>query len=92
MAITPTGPRIGGQTAGQTAGQTGNRIQRGQGTQPRADALLEGPRERPQRRSILRTAIDDTEIGRQLTRLARLLAANEIDMDAPRGSYLNFLV
>ncbi|EKE77363.1 MULTISPECIES: hypothetical protein [Oceanibaculum] len=88
MAINPTGPRIGGQASGQA----GNRIQRGQGAQPRPDALLEGPRERPQRRSILRTAIDDTEIGRQLARLGRLLAADEIDMDAPRGSYLNFLV
>lgn len=88
MAITPTGPRIGGQTAGQA----GSRIQRGQGTQPRADALLEGPRERPQRRSILRTAIDESDIGKQLSRLARLLAADDIDMDAPRGSYLNFLI
>ncbi|WP_140056063.1 hypothetical protein [Oceanibaculum nanhaiense] len=88
MAITPTGPRIGGQTSGQA----GNRIQRGQGTQPRADALLEGPRERPQRRSILRTAIDEADIGKQLNRLARLLAADDIDMDSPRGSYLNFLV
>lgn len=88
MAITPTGPRIGGQATGQT----GTRIQRGREAEPRPDALLDGPRERPQRRSILRTAIDDTEIGRQLARLARLLAANDIDMDAPRGSYLNFLV
>ena len=91
MATTPTGPRIDGQTAGQT-GTTGTRVQRGREAQPRPDALLEGPRGRPQRRSILRTAIDDTEIGRQLTRLARLLAAGDIDMDSPRGSYLNFLV
>ena len=87
MALTPTGPRIGGQPANDASGRV----------QPR-QPLLEGPRldtprrEQPRRASILRTAMDETEIGRQLTRLSRLLANDEIDQDAPRGSYLNFLV
>ncbi|MBU0726502.1 MAG: hypothetical protein KJ904_09180 [Alphaproteobacteria bacterium] len=82
MALTPTGPRIGGQPANDASGRV----------QPR-QPLLDGPRrEQPRRASILRTAMDETEIGRQLTRLSRLLANDEIDQDAPRGSYLNFLV
>jgi len=49
---------------------------------------------RPRRRLIgpIATAVSESEIAQQLRRLARLWAADEIDMDAPRGSYLNFLV
>lgn len=82
MALTPTGSRIGGQGANGASGRV----------QPR-QAQMEDPRQGPQRRpSLLRTAIDETEIGRQLARLAQLLSRDEIDQDAPRGSYLNFLV
>ena len=62
--------------------------------EPAAKAEKAEKAERPRRRFVgpIATAVTESEIANQLRRLARLWASDEIDMDAPRGSYLNFLV
>ncbi|MBT6138443.1 MAG: hypothetical protein HOH65_13305 [Rhodospirillaceae bacterium] len=40
----------------------------------------------------LRTAVTDGEIDTQIARLMQLIANDNIDPDAPPGSYLNFLI
>ena len=49
-------------------------------------------RARPERGFRLRTAVMPEEIERQIQRLMTLIANDNIDPDAPPGSYLNLLV
>ncbi|GAB4191813.1 MAG: hypothetical protein OHK0024_31980 [Thalassobaculales bacterium] len=81
MAVNPTGPQIERRPPTRPAPRTERAA-----TDPRA--LPRSPRSA----SRLATAISESEIARQLSRLAALLTGGEIDMSAPRGSYLNFLV
>jgi len=46
----------------------------------------------PDRGYRLKTAISDADIERQIRRLMTLIANDNIDPDAPPGSYLNLLV
>jgi hypothetical protein len=49
-------------------------------------------RSTPQRGFRLKTATTDAEIERQIQRLMTLIANDNIDPDAPPGSYLNMLL
>lgn len=49
-------------------------------------------RSRPDRGFRLKTAIAPDEIERQIQRLMNLIANDNIDQEAPPGSYLNMLV
>ncbi|MCR9072858.1 MAG: hypothetical protein NXI18_14160 [Alphaproteobacteria bacterium] len=86
MALTPTGPgnsRVPARTGGRTA--VPSRVEAASGSAParRAD---------PERGYRLKTATTDAEIERQIQRLMTLIANDNIDPDAPPGSYLNLLL
>ncbi len=49
-------------------------------------------RTRPERGFRLKTAVTPEEIERQIQRLMTLISNDNIDPDAPPGSYLNLLV
>lgn len=58
-----------------------------------AQAPVETPaRPRPERGFRLKTAVSPDEIERQIQRLMSMIANDNIDPDAPPGSYLNMLV
>ncbi|WP_420565789.1 hypothetical protein [Thalassobaculum sp.] len=86
MALRPTGPgdsRIPSRTGGRALVPT------------RVDApAVPAPAERaaPPRGYRLKTATTDAEIERQIQRLMVLIANDNIDPDAPPGSYLNLLL
>lgn len=85
MALTPTGPRPSGVPNRQTV----TRAPRQQ--PPRAQApQAEQTRPTPGRR--LRVAISDAEIDAQIKRLVSLIANDNIDPNAPPGSYINMLL
>ncbi len=86
MALTPTGPREPRVPA--------TRI-RPAGTPVRAipTATPEpAARPRPDRGFRLKTATSPQDIERQIQRLMNLIANDNIDPDAPPGSYLNMLI
>ncbi len=86
MALRPTGP---GEpqvpaTRARPAGTPARAV-------PAAPSLPAG-RPQPDRGFRLRTAVSPDEIERQIQRLMNLIANDNIDPDAPPGSYLNMLV
>lgn len=86
MALRPTGPgdsRIPARTGGRTVGPAQVGV-------PAAPAPAE--RTTTARGYRLKTATTDAEIERQIQRLMLLIANDNIDPDAPPGSYLNLLV
>lgn len=86
MALTPTGPGDPRVPA---------RRSRPAGTPARtAPAVPAAPvvRPRPDRGFRLKTATSPNDIERQIQRLMNLIANDNIDPDAPPGSYLNLLV
>lgn len=90
MALPPTGP--GNRGVGDIRG----RVQRPAVRRP---ARLVPAEETPQlapsaptRGFRLRTATTDADIDRQIARLMSLIANDNIDPDAPPGSYINFLI
>lgn len=86
MALRPTGPgdpRIPSRPGGRAA------------VPARVDAPASpAPVQRatPARGYRLKTATTDAEIERQIQRLMTLIANDNIDPDAPPGSYLNLLL
>ncbi|MCR9255654.1 MAG: hypothetical protein NXI16_06105 [Alphaproteobacteria bacterium] len=106
MALPPTGRRSSGNLPARTDAVGGvsesraaalakiREIARPEPAAPAEPAAKAEKAERPRRRFVgpIATAVTESEIANQLRRLARLWASDEIDMDAPRGSYLNFLV
>lgn len=94
MALTPSGPRGTGQGG---VGDIRGRVQRPAVRRPaRVSTSDDTPRliesSAPTPGFRLRTATTDEEIDRQIARLLTLLANDNIDPDAPPGSYINFLV
>jgi len=85
MALRPTGPGEPQVPAPRP---------RPAGVPGRAGAVAAPPpvRSRPERGYRLRTATSPDEIERQIQRLMTLIANDNIDPDAPPGSYLNLLV
>lgn len=86
MALRPTGPgesRIPSRTEGRTVVPA--RIDT-----PAAPAPVE--RSAPARGYRLKTATTNAEIERQIQRLMELIANDNIDPEAPPGSYLNLLL
>ncbi|MEQ8587050.1 MAG: hypothetical protein RLO01_10985 [Thalassobaculaceae bacterium] len=86
MALPPTGPgdsRIPARTGGRPAA-------------PARVAAPSGPapaqRSAPSPGYRLKTATTDAEIERQIQRLMALIANDNVDPDAPPGSYLNLLL
>lgn len=61
---------------------------------PRVPAPSQAPRQAPSRGRgyRLKTATTDAEIEKQIQRLLSLIANDNIDPDAPPGSYLNLLL
>jgi hypothetical protein len=94
MALTPSGPRNGG------VGAPNGRVRRPVVRRPDAatparvaqQQPLQIPSSAPTPGFRLRTATTDAEIDRQIKRLMLLLANDNIDPDAPAGSYINFLI
>lgn len=92
MALRPTGPgdsRIPARTEGRAVVPTRVDV-------PFASVPAEKPapveRSTPTRGYRLKTATTDAEIERQIQRLMVLIANDNIDPDAPPGSYLNLLL
>ena len=86
MALRPTGPgdsRIPSRTEGRA-------VVRARVGPPAAPAPAE--RSAPSRGYRLKTATTEAEIERQIQRLMVLIANDNIDPDAPPGSYLNLLL
>lgn len=86
MALRPTGP---GET--RIPSRSGARAL----VPARVDtsaAPAPGPRAAPARGYRLKTASTNAEIERQIQRLMVLIANDNIDPDAPPGSYLNLLL
>lgn len=86
MALPPTGsgdPRIPARTGGRPAAPA--RV--GGATRP-----VPAQRSAPSPGYRLKTATTDAEIQRQIQRLMALIANDNIDPDAPPGSYLNMLL
>lgn len=92
MALSPGGP--GGTQGG--VGDIRGRVQRPAVRRPARVTTTEDapqlPSSAPTPGFRLRTATTDEEIDRQIARLLTLLANDNIDPDAPPGSYINFLV
>ncbi|MEO9902871.1 hypothetical protein [Nisaea sp.] len=94
MALTPSGPRNGG------VGAPNGRVRRPVVRRPAAatparvaqQQPLQIPSSAPTPGFRLRTATTDADIERQIKRLMALLANDNIDPDAPAGSYINFLI
>ncbi|WP_193180019.1 hypothetical protein [Nisaea sediminum] len=90
MALPPSGPGNGG------VGDIRGRVQRPAVRRPaRVAPAEETPRiapSAPERGFRLRTATTDADIDRQIARLMTLIANDNIDPDAPPGSYINFLI
>ena len=94
MALTPSGPGNGG------VGAPHGRIRRPAARRPKAatparvaqQPPVQIPSSAPRPGFRLRTATTDAEIDRQINRLMALLANDNIDPDAPPGSYINFLI
>jgi hypothetical protein len=89
MALTPTGPGDPWVPANRPRpAQTPAR------TLPAATPAPAEPatRSRPDRGFRLKTATSAEDIERQIQRLMNLIANDNIDPDAPPGSYLNMLV
>ena len=91
MALTPSGPRNGG------VGAPNGRVRRPVVRRPDpARVAQQQPLQIPSRAPTpgfrLRTATTDADIDRQIKRLMLLLANDNIDPDAPAGSYINFLI
>ena len=87
MALRPTGPgnpQVPAPRA-RPAGGPGRSV-------PAATPAAEPVRSRPERGYRLKTATSPDEIERQIQRLMTLIANDNIDPDAPPGSYLNLLV
>ena len=90
MALRPTGPGEGGQP----------RIQRPRRAPERTPVVRPetAPVPEPQQKIAptpghrLKTALTEKEIEAQIQRLMHLIANDNIDPDAPPGSYLNFLI
>lgn len=87
MALRPTGPGDPQvpATRPRTAGAPGRPV-------PVTAPASEPVRARPERGYRLKTATAPDEIERQIQRLLTLIANDNIDPDAPPGSYLNLLV
>lgn len=86
MALTPTGPgdpRIPARTGGRTVAPSRVDASKVPAT-PRGSGPTRGYR--------LKTATTDAEIERQIQRLMTLIVNDNIDPDAPPGSYLNLLL
>ncbi len=89
MALRPTGPgdtRIPSRTGGRAV--VPSRVDAPAVPAPAAPA----ERTAPTRGYRLKTATTDAEIERQIQRLMTLIANDNIDPDAPPGSYLNMLL
>lgn len=84
MALTPTGPGDPRVPA--------NRPRPAATPRAAPAAPPAAPRARPDRGFRLRTATSPEDIERQIQRLMNLIANDNIDPDAPPGSYLNMLV
>ncbi len=93
MALTPSGPRNGGVGA-PNARVRRQVVRRPDATAPArvAQQPLQIPSSAPTPGFRLRTATTDADIERQIKRLMALLANDNIDPDAPAGSYINFLI
>ncbi|WPZ33451.1 hypothetical protein T8K17_19725 [Thalassobaculum sp. OXR-137] len=86
MALRPTGPgdsRIPARREGRAV--VPSRVDAPVAPSPAARAA-------PERGYRLKTATTDAEIERQIQRLMVLIANDNIDPDAPPGSYLNLLI
>lgn len=83
MALRPTGP--GDPQVPATRPRTA-------GAPARPAPVAEPARARPERGYRLKTATAPDEVERQIQRLMTLIANDNIDPDAPPGSYLNLLV
>jgi hypothetical protein len=86
MALRPTGPgdsRIPPRSGGRAV--VPSRVDA-----PGAPAPVQ--RQAPSRGYRLKTATTEAEIERQIQRLMILIANDNIDPDAPPGSYLNLLL
>lgn len=94
MALTPSGPGNRG------VGAPNGRVRRPAVRRPDAAASVRAARQQPLQIPSsaptpgfrLRTATTDADIDRQIKRLMVLLANDNIDPDAPAGSYINFLI
>jgi hypothetical protein len=89
MALTPTGPGDPRVPANRTwpAGTPAR------ATPAATPVPAEAPaRPRPDRGFRLKTATSPHDIERQIQRLMNLIANDNIDPDAPPGSYLNMLI
>jgi hypothetical protein len=93
VALTPTGPRLPGNADGRVARRPSTpAVQRPRTAVPAEQpATVAAPR-LPDPGYRLKTAITPEEIDRQIARLMALIANDNIDPDAPTGSYLNMLV
>ena len=96
MALTPRGPRGPGNGG---VGAPNGRVRRPVVRRPNATVPARVAEQTPQLPSSaptpgfrLRSATTDAEIERQIRRLMTLLANDNIDPDAPPGSYINFLI
>lgn len=96
MALEPGGPRRPGTgpvgVPGQRVRRPAVRRPEASAPAPAADAVPQLPSSAPSPGFRLRTASTDAEIDRQIARLIGLLANDNIDPDAPPGSYINFLI
>lgn len=99
MALPPTrtgDPRVPSQRDGRAEAIA--RIRSARGAAPAAAPATPvstdsgAPRTGPQKGYRLKTATTDAEIERQIRRLMQLIANDNIDPDAPPGSYLNMLL
>jgi hypothetical protein len=93
MALTPSGPRNSG------VGAPNGRVRRPVVRRPNATVPARVAEQAPLLPSSaptpgfrLRTATTDADIERQIKRLMALLANDNVDPDAPPGSYINFLI
>lgn len=86
MALRPTGPGEP-QVPAPRARPAGTPAR----AAPAAPALPVA-RPRPDRGFRLKTAVSPDEVERQIQRLMNLIANDNIDPEAPPGSYLNMLV
>ena len=86
MALRPTGPGESRVPAPRTRpAQTPARA-------TPAATPVPAERPRPDRGFRLKTAVTPADIERQIQRLMNLIANDNIDPEAPPGSYLNLLV
>jgi hypothetical protein len=94
MALRPTGPRVPQDNERALVSRPAQRpaISRPSPASPARAAPVDPVRARTRQGFRLRTAVTEEEIDAQIQRLMLLIANDNIDPDAPAGSYLNLLV